>query len=168
MTELLTDYGPITEIWFDIPWDMGAENDRVLADLYALVKKLQPDCLVLLNQGFVDGTRSESRRERTYRGQPVNDKPVPLAEGHQQRRDHASAARRPQSENRSSAARPTTSRWKLATPRRGTGSGCEGDAVNTLPTLYNLYQSTVGRDANLLLDAGPDKTGRIPAGRSRG
>ena len=40
----------------------------------------------------------------------------------------------------------------------------EGDAVNSIPTLYGLYHSTVGRDANLLLDAGPDKTGRIPSG----
>jgi alpha-L-fucosidase len=163
VTELLTDYGPITEIWFDIPWDMGAENERVLADLYALVKELQPNCLVLLNQGFVDGSKVITR-ERTYRGRPVNDKPValwpkdiidgeitpPPPGGHIPAMKYGDKTYYIPMETCDTASR----RWFYV----------EGDAVNTLPTLYQLYQSTVGRNANLLLDAGPDKTGRIPAG----
>jgi alpha-L-fucosidase len=54
--ELLTGYGPITELWLDIPWDMGPDTDKVLARIYAKVKLLQPSCLVLLNQSFVDGS----------------------------------------------------------------------------------------------------------------
>ena len=164
VTELLTNYGPITEIWFDIPWDMGVENDRVLADLYALVKKLQPNCLVLLNQGFVDGskvshagtdlsrtTRSTTRQVALW-PKDISDGEItpPPPGGHD-------------AEDDSSAARPTTFRWKPATPLARHWFCVEGDAVNTLPTLYDLYKSTVGRNANLLLDVGPDKTGRIPA-----
>ena len=54
--ELLTNYGPITMLWFDIPWDMGPDMSGSLARLYAHCKSLQPDCLILLNQGFVDGS----------------------------------------------------------------------------------------------------------------
>lgn len=53
--ELLTSYGPITELWLDIPWDMGPDTDKVFLRIYRKVKSLQPDCLVLLNQSFVDG-----------------------------------------------------------------------------------------------------------------
>jgi alpha-L-fucosidase len=163
VTELLTNYGPITEIWFDIPWDMGPETDRVLADLYALVKKLQPNCLVLLNQGFFDGSKVITR-ERTYRGQPVEPKTValwpkdisdgeitpPPPTGHVPKMTFGGKIYYLPTETCDTAAR----HWFHV----------EGDALNTLSTLYQLYKSTVGRNANLLLDAGPDKTGRIPAG----
>jgi alpha-L-fucosidase len=54
--ELLSGYGSITELWLDIPWDLGPDTDKVLARIYTKVKALQPDCLVLLNQSFVDGS----------------------------------------------------------------------------------------------------------------
>jgi alpha-L-fucosidase len=163
VAELLTNYGPITEIWFDIPWDMGPETDRVLADLYALVKRLQPDSLVLLNQGFFDGSKVVVR-ERTYRGQPVEPKTVvlwpkdiidgeitpPPSTGHVPKMKFGGKTYYLPMETCDTVAR----HWFAV----------EGDALNTLPTLCQLYKSTVGRGANLLLDAGPDKTGRIPAG----
>lgn len=40
--ELLTSYGPISELWFD----MGSLQPLQSQELYALVKELQPDCLV--------------------------------------------------------------------------------------------------------------------------
>ncbi|MBO9707400.1 MAG: alpha-L-fucosidase [Caulobacter sp.] len=43
VTELLTNYGPVREIWFDTPGPMPAEYSRRLRDL---VKKLQPGCLL--------------------------------------------------------------------------------------------------------------------------
>jgi alpha-L-fucosidase len=162
VTELLTGYGPIEEMWFDIPWDMGVENGRVLADLYAHVKKLQPNCLVLLNQGFVDGSTVLTLK-RTYRGKPTDEKTValwpkdisngeitpPPPGGHVSRMEYEGKTYYIPMETCDTLSR----RWFYI----------EGDAVNTLPTLYGLYQSCVGRNANLLLDVGPDKTGRIPA-----
>jgi alpha-L-fucosidase len=41
--ELLTNYGPISVIWFDTPGTMGKEQSQLLVDL---VHKLQPECLV--------------------------------------------------------------------------------------------------------------------------
>ena len=40
--ELLTKYGPISELWFD----MGSLQPYQSQELYALVKELQPDCMV--------------------------------------------------------------------------------------------------------------------------
>ncbi len=42
ITELLTNYGPISELWFD----MGSLTHQQSKELYELVKRLQPDCMV--------------------------------------------------------------------------------------------------------------------------
>ena len=42
VTELLTQYGPISELWFD----MGSNTPAQSKELYELVHSLQPDCMV--------------------------------------------------------------------------------------------------------------------------
>lgn len=42
ITELLTEYGPISELWFD----MGSLKPQQSREMYELVKSLQPDCMV--------------------------------------------------------------------------------------------------------------------------
>ena len=42
VTKLLTNYGPISELWFD----MGSNTPQQSQELYELVHKLQPDCMV--------------------------------------------------------------------------------------------------------------------------
>ena len=42
VTELLTNYGSISELWFD----MGSNTPEQSQELYQLVHKLQPDCMV--------------------------------------------------------------------------------------------------------------------------
>lgn len=42
LTELLTDYGPICELWMD----MGAPTKEQSEEVYALVQRLQPQCMV--------------------------------------------------------------------------------------------------------------------------
>lgn len=42
VTELLTHYGPISELWFD----MGSNTPEQSKELYQLVHRLQPDCMV--------------------------------------------------------------------------------------------------------------------------
>ena len=52
VTELLTNYGPISELWFD----MGSNRPEQSKELYELVHKLQPDCMVSgrLGNGWYD------------------------------------------------------------------------------------------------------------------
>jgi alpha-L-fucosidase len=42
ITELLTNYGPVSELWFD----MGSQSAKESRELRDLVHKLQPDCMI--------------------------------------------------------------------------------------------------------------------------
>jgi len=60
LTELLTGYGPVLELWFDGGWekgDLGWFDARRWHwdEIYRHVKSLQPDCLVLCNPGCANG-----------------------------------------------------------------------------------------------------------------
>jgi len=159
--ELLTGYGPITELWLDIPWDMGPDTGDVLARLYDKIKSLQPDCLVLLNQAFVDGSAVRAMAP-TYALREYDLPPVLLW---------------PKDINNGEVTPPPASGHE---PRIAVGGRtfylpmetCDtlahhwfwepGDALKSVRTLVRLYRSTVNRGANLLLDLAPDRSGRIP------
>lgn len=52
LTELLTNYGPICELWLDGGWDRKVD-DWNLPRVYNLIKKLQPNCAVGVNHTIV-------------------------------------------------------------------------------------------------------------------
>jgi alpha-L-fucosidase len=165
--ELLTQYGPITMLWFDIPWDVGIDMAGTLVRLYDHCKSLQPDCLILLNQGFVDGRGVESVRPSWFH-QIVSEWPVPLW---------------PKDIINGEMTVPPPSghnpwinidRKVFYLPMEvcdtlGHNEWFWGENDDPRPArqLFELYRRSVGRNANLLLNAGPDKTGRIPEGHAR-
>ncbi|PWK80121.1 alpha-L-fucosidase [Mucilaginibacter oryzae] len=51
VTELLTNYGTISELWFD----MGSQSPAQSRELYQLVHRLQPDCMVSSRLGNDQG-----------------------------------------------------------------------------------------------------------------
>jgi len=64
LTELLTRYGPVCELWFDGAWDKKREDWNV-PSIYKLIRKLQPDCAVTINHTI-------GARQKDDIGQPVN------------------------------------------------------------------------------------------------
>ncbi|MGZ7065371.1 MAG: alpha-L-fucosidase [Candidatus Aminicenantales bacterium] len=159
--ELLTGYGPVAELWLDIPWDMGPDTAQVLERLYRKVKSLQPECLVLLNQGFVDGSAvremTPTYAHKEFGRPPVLLWPKDLNNGEVTPPPEAGHSPR-------IAVKGKTHYLSMET--------CDtlahhwfwvsGDALKSVRTLCRLYRSTVLRGANLLLDLAPDRTGRIP------
>ncbi len=51
--ELLTQYGPIGEVWIDIPGALGHDGRR---KQYAQIARLQPEAVIMMNHGCTDGT----------------------------------------------------------------------------------------------------------------
>ncbi len=159
--ELLSGYGPIAELWLDIPWDMGPDAGAVLARIYRRVKAIQPDCLVLLNQSFVDGSAVREMAP-TYAHKESGRPPVllwpkdlingevipPPPAGHNPRIPVSGKTYYLPMETCDTLAHHWF--WQA------------GDALKSVRTLLRTYQNTVGRGANLLLDLAPDRTGRIP------
>jgi alpha-L-fucosidase len=55
LRELLTQYGPIAGIWFDgiAAFNRAPENYARLPELYALIRELQPQCLISFKEGAI-------------------------------------------------------------------------------------------------------------------
>jgi alpha-L-fucosidase len=77
LTELLTSYGKICEIWFDGAW---AKNDTAwhIPEVYAHIKKLQPNCLITVNHTIENpGEPSSVRMPLAMKaGDPIRFFPV--------------------------------------------------------------------------------------------
>ena len=52
--ELLTQFGPVVEIWIDIPGVLGHDGRR---KQYDQIARLQPNAVVMMNSGFGDGSK---------------------------------------------------------------------------------------------------------------
>ena len=160
--ELLTDYGPITLLWLDIPWDLGPGNSQRLQRIYALAKKLQPDCLVCFNQSFWDGMGPRTCRVTwNYHRETLNERVTlwptdilngectpPPKDGHVPRIGVAG----------------TTYYVPMQTEDCLTEVWFHTGKNKPKPLEWRLqrYDEVVGRGANWLLDVAPDQTGRIP------
>ena len=150
MTELWSNYGPLTEIWFDggvLPPEKGGP------DLVPILKKHQPNAVVF--QGPSPGGIRWIGNERGVAGYPCWSTVKKL--------------------NDKGAGNPDGKIWnpgECDVPLPGHGWFWRGEAKpgkpsdqqqeKTLASLMEMYYRSIGRNCNLLLNATPDTTGLIP------
>ena len=165
LSELLTNYGPISEVWFDGAnggdgYYGGARETRTIDrktyyqwnETWGLVKKLQPQAVIFSDGGpdvrwvgDEEGYAGETNWSLLRRGEvyPGYDKYSELISGHADGTHWVPA-------ECDVSIRPG---W-FYHPNQDT-------LVKSPIALYNLYFQSVGRNASLLLNVPPDRRGRI-------
>lgn len=140
LTELLTRYGEVGAIWFDGVWDQDLNPgfDWRLEELYGLIHKLQPACLIINNHHLT---------------------PFPGEDAQAFERDLPG-------ENEAGLSGQEVSRLPLETCQ--TMNGMWGYKITdqnykSAETLIRYLAGAAGRGANLLLNIGPQPDGALPA-----
>lgn len=155
LEEVLGNYGPVFEVWFDGANGEGPNGKRQVYDwplFHATVKRLQPDAVIFSDAGpgtrWVGNERGEGAmtswslidRDRYVPGTPFSDE---LAEGtalgHDWVPPECDVSIRPGWFYRAS----------------------EDARVKSPRTLFRLYERSVGRNCQLLLNVPPDTRGLI-------
>ncbi len=138
LTELLTNYGPVGAIWFDGVWDQPEDFDWQLAGQYERIHALQPACLVGNNHHRV----------------PVPGEDIQIFE-----RDLPG-------ENTAGLSGQDISTLPLETCETMNGMWgykIEDQNYKSPETLIRYLVRAAGRNANLLLNIGPQPNGELPA-----
>ncbi len=140
LTELLTHYGPVGAVWFDGVWDQdrNPEFDWQLDEQYALIHRLQPACLIGNNHHHA----------------PLPEEDIQIFE-----RDLPG-------ENKAGLSGQDISHLPLETCE--TMNGMWGYKITdqnykSAKTLIHYLVKAAGKNANLLMNVGPQPNGELPA-----
>lgn len=144
VTELLTDYGAIAEMWIDIPGLLGRGYRTFL---YNHIAALQPKTIIMMNSGF--SNQKNYNVDYAWPSDLISiERSVPPEKGHE--------------------------KWRVIEGKDYylPGEVCDtlgkewfwlkSDSPRSDQELLKLYSDTRVRAANLLLDVGPDRHGLIP------
>ena len=147
LTELLARYGKIDYLWFDGCGSGGHrfDHDRIVG----IIRDNQPDMLVF--NMFDPDTR--------WVGNEIGVTPLP----NRNESDRFDDAHPPMGRNE---ARVKFAPVMCDFPLRETSwFDCldNADTIRSLDELIGIYHMTVGRGGNMLMNIGPDRTGRLPA-----
>lgn len=143
LTELLTRYGKVGAIWFDGMWDHDSDTvpfDWQLSEQYALIHRLQPQCLIGNNHHLAVNPGEDIQ---------IFERDLP-------------------GENKAGFVQQAAqvSRLPLETCNTMNGMwGYKADDTDYKPTseLLHYLIRTAGKGANLLLNVGPLPNGELPA-----
>lgn len=174
LTELLTKYGRVEEVWFDGANGEGPNGKKQVYDFerwYKVIRRLQPEAVIAIMGPDVRwvGTETGYGREQEWSVVPANNlDQTEIATNSQQ-----GLAFKPAGDMRGSdlgsrekilAAKGLV--WYPAETDVSIRPGWfyhekEDDQVKSPEKLLDIYFSSVGRNGVLLLNIPPDKTGRI-------
>lgn len=140
LTELLTNYGKIGAIWFDGWWDQDRNPgfDWQLPEQYAMIHRLQPDCLIGNNHHQVPFAGEDiqiferdlpGENNAGLSGQDITSLPLETCE-------------------------TMNGMW---------GYKITDQDYKSAKTLIHYLVKAAGRDANLLMNIGPQPDGELPA-----
>lgn len=174
LTELLTQYGRIDEVWFDGANGEGPNGKKQVYDFgrwYEVIRKLQPSAVIAIMGPDVRwvGTETGYGREQEWSVVPANNlDPKVIAESSQQ-----GVAFKPQGDMRGSdlgsRAKINAAKGLIWYPAETDVSirpgwfyhEAEDGKVKTPQSLTDIYFNSVGRNGVLLLNVPPDKRGLI-------
>ena len=172
LTELLTQYGQIDEVWFDGANGEGPNGKKQVYDFerwYAHIRKLQPQAVIAVSGPDVRwvGTETGHGREEEWSVVPVGKKNK-LNEGSQTKADAPPAGdmRGQVLGSRSQLNEGDALKWYPAETDVSIRPGwfyheSEDKKVKTPEYLKEIYFNSVGRNGVLLLNIPPDKRGLI-------
>ncbi len=139
ITELLTNYGSIGAIWFDGWWDHDQDPgfDWQLPEQYDMIHKLQPSCLI-----------GNNHHEIPFAGEDIQifERDLP-------------------GENKAGLSGQDVSRLPLETcetMNRTWGYRITDNDYKSLKTLVHYLVKAAGKNANLLMNVGPQPNGELP------
>jgi alpha-L-fucosidase len=161
LTELLTRYGPIAEVWFDGANGEGPNGKRQVYDwprFFGLVKRLQPNAVIFSDAGpdvRWCGNERGSAGDPNWSTVDPSKVTYPGASG-----DGIIAALQ--------RGDPNGTVWRPAEADTSIRPGwfyhpAEDDRVRTSDALVDLYFRSVGRNAKLLLNVPPTRDGLLHA-----
>jgi alpha-L-fucosidase len=159
LTELLTGYGPIHEVWFDGANGEGPNGKRQQYDwprTWATVRQLQPDAVIFSDAGpdvrWIGNERGVAGETNWSTVDPAIV-PVPGMSGDEVMRSLREGD-------------PHGSVWRPGETDTSIRPGwfhhpAEDDRVRTIDDLSDLYFTSVGRNSKLLLNVPPDRRGLL-------
>ncbi|NVD73716.1 alpha-L-fucosidase [Duganella sp. BJB1802] len=158
--ELLTQYGPVQEVWFD-----GANPDPSVAETYDyeawydLIRKLQPQAVIMGKGPDVRWVGTESGYGRTTEWSVV---PLPTAPAQFRWPDmHGQLGGREQ-------LKPGSHLWwypaetNVTMLANGQWFWARDKRPRPVTQLVDIFYSSIGRNGNLILNLSPDRRGLLP------
>ncbi len=140
LTELLTNYGPIGAIWFDGVWDHDSDSkpfDWQLWGQYELIHRLQPSCLVANNHHLT----------------PFPGEDIQIFERDLPGENKAGLSGQDISPLPLETCETMNTTW---------GYNILDDQYKSARQLIHLLVRAAGKNANLLLNIGPQPDGKLP------
>jgi alpha-L-fucosidase len=157
LTELHSRYPHTFYQLLDITWKLSQDQRW---ELYQLIKKLNPDCIVVMNQAFYQSRRNFGRicEPKSWPTDVINgEDTLPPPEGHDPHITFEGKTYYLPFESWMPIGPP----YKPMPPMHS-WFWREGFATQSPETIADMYRNCVRRNSNLLLNLSPDTTGRLP------